>query len=801
MNCLEDLAGAGYRLIPLRAGADSKKPRDEKYAEKNYTLAELTGNVGLIIDQEHVDVDLDWPETQRLSGLLPRTRLMFGRGEPFRVTHFVYRAKLDKPIDFKLPKVSGHTLEGEHAHVVLQLRTSAGGEAYHVMVPPSVHPNGDKLDWFYRARGDENEGILPSEADAEALIRQAGLIAALAFFERFYPGAGMRDDFALALTGALIRGGWSDDQVQWFVGKLASMAGDEEAEMRASKAPRTRARLDAGKSVRGLSSIPALLSVPPEWVREVACWLGIRKSHGDGAAVFNVGIIRDTAQQAWTVLEDYMIGGDPAVYSYGDAIGRVDKGRVEILARQQLRHELNRAAKWLVPSGDEARPWKPSNAPLEVVDDMLAARADNLSLTPIVSVATTPIFTKEGKLVSRRGYDWDAQCFVIPSVEVDVPDEPTSEQVREAVTALLEPLADFPFADQSDRANVLAMMLQPYIRDLLDTTPLYFINKPTPGTGASLLVYAATYAARGSAPPTTKPPSREEEMEKLLTSMLMEGADLFYLDNADYLASTAMAAAMTADRHKGRILGISRTIEVPVRCMWIATGNNPDTTQEMYRRFVDIRLDAQMEFPEDRPPDQFSIPDLKVWVRENRSRLVSAALTIIQAWVRAGMPDGSKSKASFEQWARVMSGIIENAGVEGFLSTPVTRRPMDQKTEEMRGVLAQWWMLSRGKRPKGAEHLADLNAVDWTRPVKASDLWAMIQCTGLDFETLHKDPARAVGDKLRQFKERTFELETGSGGRLRIVLKGREQQNSMRWWLDAERVEDVQVAEVRVAPF
>lgn len=800
MNCLEDLAGAGYRLIPLRAGEDSKKPRDEGYAGKNYALTELTGNVGLIVDSESVDVDLDWPETRRLIGLLPETNCFFGRGDPCRPTHLIYRAKIDKPIDFRLPKVSGYALEGDHPHVVLQLRTSRGTEPYHVMIPPSVHPKGDPLEWFWRDE-EHSTPVIPSVADPDDLIRRAGLVAALAFFERFYPGAGMRDDFALALTGALIRGGWSDDQVQWFVGKLASIAGDEEAEMRASKAARARARLDAGKSVRGLSSLPALLSVPPEWTREVACWLGIRKGHGDGPAVFNVGIIRETAQQAWTVLEDYMIGGDPAVYSYGDAIGRVDKGRVEILARQQLRHELNRAAKWLVPSGDEARPWKPSNAPLDVVDDMLAARADNLSLTPIVSVVATPIFTKEGKLVSRRGYDWDAQCFVIPSVEVDVPDDPTSEQIQEAVRALLEPLADFPFADQSDRANTLAMMLQPYIRDLLDTTPLYFINKPTPGTGASLLVYAATYAARGCAPPTTKPPSREEEMEKLLTSMLMEGADLFYLDNADYLASTAMAAAMTADRHKGRILGISRTIEVPVRCMWIATGNNPDTTQEMYRRFVDIRLDAQMEFPEDRPPDQFTIPDLKVWVRENRPRLVSAALTIIQAWVRKGMPDGSKSKASFEQWARVMSGILENAGVEGFLATPVTRRPMDQKTEEMRGVLAQWWMLSRGKRPKGAEHIAELNAVDWTKPVKASDLWTMIRCSGLDFETMHKDPARAVGDKLRHFKERTFELETGGGGRLRIVLKGREQQNSMRWWLDAERVDDVQVAEVRVAPF
>lgn len=169
---LEELANAGFRLIPLRAGADSKKPRDDKYAEKNYTLAELTSNIGLIVDQEHVDVDLDWPETQQLARLFPDTDCRFGRGSPFRARHLVYRAKIDKPIDFKLPKVSGYSLEGEHAYMVLQLRTSCGGEPYHVMIPPSFHPKGEQLDWLWlNQKQTAPATVLPSEIDGALPLR------------------------------------------------------------------------------------------------------------------------------------------------------------------------------------------------------------------------------------------------------------------------------------------------------------------------------------------------------------------------------------------------------------------------------------------------------------------------------------------------------------------------------------------------------------------------------------------------------------------------------------------------------
>lgn len=784
---LAQLIDGGYRLIPLRSGEHAKKPRDEGYSDKNYALHELTGNVGLLIDPDHVDVDLDWPETQHLAGLFPATDCWFGRGDPCRVRHLVYRAKVKEPVDFRLPKVSGHTLIGEHAYTVLQLRASRGGEPYHLMLPPSVHPSGEKLEWFWRDN-DQSEpaSVLPSDSDGEKLVERGGLIAALAFFWRFYPGEGSRDEFALALNGALLRGGWSDEQIEWFVTRLATVAGDEEAETRV-KVVASRKRLEHGRTVRGLPMLAKLLGVPIEWVREVACWLGIRKATSGGSpGVFLGGTTPEIARQAWKALEDHTIGHDPAVYAYGDALARINRDQIETLDRDRLHHELNRCARWL--RLDDKERWVPVDAPLAVVRDMLSARASDLTVAPLVSVARTPIFTRSGKLVSERGYDWDSRIYVAPSVEVHVPDAPTADQVRQAIAVLLEPLQDFPFVDQSDRANVLAMMIEPYVRDHFECAPLYFINKPAAGTGASLLVHAVTYPTLGCAPPTTKPPTREDEMEKFLMAALMEGASVILLDNANHLDSSALAAALTSELHKGRVLGASRTVAVPVRCLWIATGNNTDTTNEMYRRFVDIRLDAGMEFPEDRQATAFSIPDLKGWVRENRAQLVSAALTVVQAWVRAGMPRGSKNKASFESWAGVMSGIFENAGVVGFLDTPVTRRPLDEKTEEMRGVIAQWFNLARaserGRIHPVATQLPEVAKVAWHKPVKSSELATMIDRLGLSFERQGSDAAQAVSKKLKHYLDRPFEVEGASSEIIKIVLRSRMMQNSTRWWLE-----------------
>ena len=53
----------------------------------------------------------------------------------------------------------------------------------------------------------------------------------------------------------------------------------------------------------------------------------------------------------------------------------------------------------------------------------------------------------------------------------------------------------------------------------------------------------------------------------------------------------------------------------------VATGNNPEFSNEMARRLLRIRLDAHLERPRQRA--EFRHPDLNTWVRANRARLTT----------------------------------------------------------------------------------------------------------------------------------------------------------------------------------
>jgi hypothetical protein len=72
----------------------------------------------------------------------------------------------------------------------------------------------------------------------------------------------------------------------------------------------------------------------------------------------------------------------------------------------------------------------------------------------------------------------------------------------------------------------------------------------------------------------------------------------------------------------------------------------------------------------DRPwrRSDFRQPDPMSWVRANRARLVGDCLTLCQAWIAAGRPRGGRSIGAFENWAHVLRGVLEVAGMH--LSPP-----------------------------------------------------------------------------------------------------------------------------------
>jgi DNA polymerase-1 len=166
---------------------------------------------------------------------------------------------------------------------------------------------------------------------------------------------------------------------------------------------------------------------------------------------------------------------------------------------------------------------------------------------------------------------------------------------------------------------------------------------------------------------------------------------MWYDNLKERLDAADLAQALTATSWQDRVLGRSETIELPVRCVWVATGNNPDLAGDIPRRCIRIRLDSRVERPWLRTGFQHS--PLEAWAWEHRGEQAWAALTLVQAWLDRGRPawDGARL-GSFEAWAEVMGGILQAAGVPGFLGNlDEFYAHVDPEGTAWRAFVAAWW--------------------------------------------------------------------------------------------------------------
>ena len=272
-----------------------------------------------------------------------------------------------------------------------------------------------------------------------------------------------------------------------------------------------------------------------------------------------------------------------------------------------------------------------------------------------------------------------------------------------------------PFADVSDKAHGIALLILPFVRSLIHgDTPGHLLTKPVQGTGASLIAKAAMLLKTGTVGEPQNPPTESDEWQKTLLSVLLSAPDFCFFDDCSHLQSPALATVLTSGgMYKGRKLSTNDMLYVPVRTVWIFAGNNPTMSKDLHRRVIHIRLDAGVADPSRERPKPFKHPELIPWLSEARPRLIAAVFTLARAWIREGCPEPSTRRlASFEHWSQVVGGILEIAGIPGFLQTPADREMLDE-TELARVEFVQCWTAHRIQYPK-----------EFVRP-KASELLKM----------------------------------------------------------------------------
>ena len=312
-------------------------------------------------------------------------------------------------------------------------------------------------------------------------------------------------------------------------------------------------------------------------------------------------------------------------------------------------------------------------------------------LPVLTGLARQPYLRPDGSLMTAAGYDAATGMFgVFDTREFSIPDNPTHTQAEAALALLKDLLAEFSFASDTDLAAAVSSMLTAAVRPSLVHAPMVHARAHMVGSGKSYLCELITaFATPQRGTPTTFP-GDDEECRKLLLAELLRAPAVIEFDNltGDLVAHKSLCTALTSEHMSGRILGASKTATVSTRALFLSSGNNVGPVNDMTRRCITIHLDPACEVPAAR---RFKRPELVRDVLRERGRYVSAALTIVQAWVVASRPQTAcKSIAGYHDWSDLCRQPLLWLGLADATESVFEAMAEDPDRETLDRLLTAW---------------------------------------------------------------------------------------------------------------
>ncbi|MEU5077070.1 bifunctional DNA primase/polymerase [Streptomyces asoensis] len=307
-------------------------------------------------------------------------------------------------------------------------------------------------------------------------------------------------------------------------------------------------------------------------------------------------------------------------------------------------------------------------------------------------VVTSPVIRRDGTLLDSLGYDRATGLFLEPRVPLRrlAPQVTRDSLDRARAIVLDQVLADFPWVAASDRAHFLGALLTPILRPSFDgPTPMFVLTATAAGSGKSLLkdIFRHCFGIADTAWP-----ENDTELRKSITTQLYgTGQPVVVLDNLPngyVIKSPVLSALLTSEVWGDRVLGATSKVTMPNDRLWIVTGNALRTGGDNGRRVLWVRLDPDCPDPDQR--DNFTIGDLRPWLRHNASTLVAALVTLVRAWVAAGAPRVRVRKGDYSEWASLMAGLLDFLGVEGWMADRSEARDQDDELQEWALFLEMW---------------------------------------------------------------------------------------------------------------
>ena len=408
-------------------------------------------------------------------------------------------------------------------------------------------------------------------------------------------------------------------------------------------------------------------------------------------------------------------------------------------------------------------------------------------IRPLSGIVDLPYMTPSGRLVTRVGYDPETDLYLDMPMDwqVGVPERPTPDQVRAALSVIAEAFSAYRFVDANSTAGMVSGVFAAVSRLVLDLCPAYLLDASQQGSGKTKAATALGAIIQGERVGVTpySGASTDDELRKRMVAGVIGGVRSHTIDNiTGHLRSSVLAAVLTSGKLSDRILGQSRVIEARVQSLITLTSNNSSIDADLMRRTVQIRIDSGVN-----PTHRAFAFDPVTVALVKRRQIADAVCTVQRAYFCAGAPDIVAGDAGgFADWNRLCRQPVLWLAREGcddalpwsiqggdpaasMLSDPTASDPELEATSDL---LASLWALSDGRDFTSGEALAWHNQGRDDEGGACGGLRsAILECVGKQDIS-----ARSIGRVFMFRRDRTIDglkLMARRGGRFkswRVVL-------------------------------
>jgi putative DNA primase/helicase len=184
-----------------------------------------------------------------------------------------------------------------------------------------------------------------------------------------------------------------------------------------------------------------------------------------------------------------------------------------------------------------------------------------------------------------------------------------------------------------------------------------------------------------------------EENRKNMLAIGLAADSIILFDNVKGLfKNQPLEQILTGGVFKDRALGTNTSKEVPVHTLFCMTSNNALLEEDFITRSLLCRLEPADEHPEQRTG--FKYEHIEAHTLEHRGAYLTAALTILRAYVVAGRPNVQRCANRYTDWSDVVQAALVWAGGADPMATQEDLR--DNASEDksaLEEMLAAWRVL------------------------------------------------------------------------------------------------------------